>query len=76
MHPQEVFYSTPPPIIPQMWDVRTLQGISFFLFFTPPPTNLIQMVDPRLPGVLGLGETACFPGSWGGVPTCPWGTVY
>lgn len=49
-------------------------GYFFFSFLTP-STNLIQMVDPRLPGVLGLGEAACFPGSWGGVPTCPWGTV-
>lgn len=71
MHAQEVCYP-PPPIIPQLWHIRTLQGIFCFL-----PTHLIQMVDPpRLPGVLGLGESACFPGSWGGVPTCPWGTLY
>lgn len=44
MHAQEVCYP-PPPIIPQLWHIRTLQGIFCFL-----PTYLIQMVDP--PGSL------------------------
>lgn len=43
MQPHEVCH----PPIPQMWDVRTLLGISVLFCL---PTHLIQMVDP--PGSL------------------------
>lgn len=53
----------------QMWDVRNLQGISLLAH----PLDQAGSQPLSLPGELGLGEAVCFPVSWGGVPTYPWG---
>lgn len=53
----------------QMWDVRNLQDISLLAH----PLDQAGSQPLSLPGELGLGEADCFPVSWGGVPTYPWG---